>query len=93
MDSRNRREDFGPEKKWFGPVGKPLVSRIFILTPFIRYIHVSHTRWAPTSQKNGVITPISKVITPIIHSFQAIYKGPKTPFRNDRQKGPTLYVR
>ncbi len=30
------------------------------------------TRWAPTSYKWGEITPISRVITPVIHLFSAI---------------------
>ena len=31
---------------------------------------------------NGVITPISRVITPIISIYKAIYRDPKTPHYN-----------
>ena len=37
-------------------------------------------RWAPTSYKMGVTTPISRVITPVTHLFSAIYRGPITAF-------------
>ena len=38
---------------------------------------------------NGVITPISRVITPVTHLFSAIYRAEITPFITSR--GPTLY--
>ena len=41
--------------------------------------HQKHTRWAPTSYKWGEITPMSRVISPVIH-WQGQFTGVISPF-------------
>ena len=50
----------------------------YIQCSFVTISSAISTRWAPTCYK-WVITPISRVITPVTH-LQAIYRGEKNPF-------------
>ena len=42
---------------------------------------------------NGLITPISRVITPVTYLFSAIYRDEITPFLFDRRGPPCKFVK